>query len=65
MNDFISQFINYIKPQSIYYSYHVYVLVLADICSLLVDSANIPYEIKGEMLMMCEAQLCSKPSLWF
>lgn len=33
MNDLISYFINYMKPQSICYSYHVYVLVPADIFS--------------------------------
>lgn len=49
MNDLISHFINYIKPQSIYYSYHVYVLVPADICWWIVQ---IFHEIKDEVLMM-------------
>lgn len=49
MNYLISHFINYINPQSIYYSYHVYVLVPADICWWTV---KIFHEIKGEVLMM-------------
>lgn len=65
MNDLIGYFINYVKPRSIYYSYHVYVLVPADISSF--AGGQCKYSLWDQRWgadgWTCEAQLCSKRSM--